>query len=274
MSFSSTIAKVYASLVLRSCCFPVLNPRKKGKLHGPALSTGSPPGGTSPVRDFQVHFASRFSGSPWVTCPSNPVDPSPMGRTAWNSWAGCEIQSHDDLKSCSPGERCRRGLLSEKHLDKRKHHWFIYKPAPALETRGALSPGSECPQLSLFCSCTEIGLKISGHQLSNSSFPFPHSASGKTWASGLNLELWNTLGLGPGAKLRAQGSGLRCWGFFMRPTFLSLHTPSLLHSSPHQSQITRITDLKELKDHVSSNTQLYRKGPEMSRDADFWRTFN
>lgn len=101
-------------------------------------------------------------------------------------------------------------VLSEKHLDKRKHHWFIYKPAPALETRGALSPGSECPQSSLFCSCTEIGLKISGHQLSNSSFPFPHSASGKTWPSGLNLELWSTLGLGSGAssELRDLGSGV------------------------------------------------------------------
>lgn len=54
-------------------------------------------------------------------------------------------------------------LHSEIHLHN-KEPSSIYTHQHQLETRGALSPGSEYPQLSLFGSCTEVGLKTSGKQ--------------------------------------------------------------------------------------------------------------
>lgn len=95
-------------------------------------------------------------------------------------------------------------------------------------------------------------LRETGHKLLNES----SSSYFLTWqmlrlGCLLILELQDTPGLGPGL---GAGSGLRCWGYLRRPKFLSLPTPFLLHSSPHQPQFPRITDFRGSKVHANLNT--------------------
>lgn len=101
--------------------------------------------GLAPSETFKYTFASRFPGSPWVTCPANPADPSPMGRRAWNSWAGYEIKKHDDLKSHSPGERCWHGCTLWKTFRQKEASLIYIQTSTSSGNQGSPLPRLRVP---------------------------------------------------------------------------------------------------------------------------------
>ena len=60
MSFSSNYAEVHAALILRRYYFPMLNPRKEGKLTEARMALlfqqAAPQTAASPIEDFQGHI--------------------------------------------------------------------------------------------------------------------------------------------------------------------------------------------------------------------------
>lgn len=145
--------------------------------------------------------------------------------------------------------------FSETHLHTKEASSIYMQTSTSSETGGALSPGAEKPQLSLFGTCTEIcqGNRVAAIRLEP---PIP-----------ISFLPFSTWGL-------ESAQGLRSWGCFHK-------TPSSFLFPPFSVFTLFVINLKWLESQTSQNLKtilvqtLYRKDPEMkSRDADLQKTLD